>query len=145
MSTLSNRFLTTAFMVAASILLPGSGAAQSNEIRIDEGERPNTPWRTYGGACGSHQYEVAIWLGRPLSQSIREAKVDGKTYRDVLAQALREWDNVDGTPVDAVIDRCESNKVRVRLDVSKSENRRVLHFYYYWLDDQGNITLIGEK
>ena len=131
--------------LTASTLISSPTSSRTKEVVIDEGARPAETWRTYGGVCGRDRYEVAIWLGRPLSNTLRGTKINGFSNKGSRDSTLSRWASVNGSAVDSVIDRCEPSRVRVRMSVSLATDRRNLRFYYFWLHKDGHISLIGER
>ncbi len=154
--TLFSRLLTSALALPAptytqlasqEIATPASpqSTIQQSEIVIDEGQRPVRSWRTYGGICGGHRYEISISLGKALAHAVRDAKVDARSHGDTVRRALQPWASIKGVPVDAVIHQCEAKRARIRFDTLLLADPRRLHFYYLWLGSDGSVELLGER
>jgi hypothetical protein len=137
-------------LLASSLMMGGIPTAeavivQDREVIIREGERPANGWRTHAGTCGNLEYEVSIRLGKRLSEAIRDARIHGVSRGDALRSALRKWAAIEGSVVDAVVDRCEPTRARIRMETVRRNNPSKLYFYYLWLDRNGGIELVGER
>jgi hypothetical protein len=115
------------------------------QVLIVEDWRPTGTWRTFGGTCGKHRYEVSLDVGkRPLASSVLEAKVDEHSHRTAVRDALASQ-NLSGAIVDATIDRCEANRARIQLDVIQEGKPPNLHPYYLWLGSDGSVELPSRR
>lgn len=148
MLTTSRLFRTIKFTIVSAICVIACPFAQaappdSETVQLDGWLRPTDVWRTYSGVCGGDRYEISIWLGRPLSQAIRDIRLNSQSY-------VSNWrsgtvDSFEGSPVDAVVNKCTATGAEIRFDVSRRSDRRTLHFYYISLSRNGDVSMVGEK
>lgn len=136
--------LLTASLGAAAPAL-GSTIFQPKEIVLFEGKRPTNGWRTHAGTCDNDNYQVTIALGKGLGDAVLGAKVNGVRHGESLRLALKEWATVKGIVMDAVVVECGSRRARIVFEVMRPMDRPELHFYYLWIDKNGNVDLIGER
>lgn len=111
-----------------------------DEISINEGSRPSSIKRTYEGACGSAAFAVEIAPGPLAAAAIRDLRIGRNSLSRAVKQANAALRDVPGSAVDAVIDRCEQGRARVRIDISDPANRKLLQIRSFWLSSDGSIS-----
>lgn len=124
---------------------PSPPLPNETEVVIKEGGRPEAAWRTFGGRCSGTKYEVSIWPGRRIPEAVREIKVNSRSVLNNAQHAMASWSSMEDVPIDAVIDRCERERVRVGFHLVRRSQPKQLRFYYLWLGNDGSIELLGEQ
>ena len=133
------------FSAMAALLLSGGlgdppPSAPHDEIRIDKGARPNKVVRTYEGNCGSARFAVEIAPGPLSGAPIRGLRVGPNSFSKAVVQANAALRDVPGSAIEAVIDRCDHGRARVRIDISNPADRKLLQIRSFWLASDGSIS-----
>ncbi len=120
-------------------------APSSSEVQIQEPDRATNTWRSFGGRCGGHQYQITISPGKPLSTGITGAQVDRVSAEKSVEKMMKASPVSSGILIDVAIDRCERKRARIGLQAVDPVRPKDLQFYYFWLTSNGAAQWEGKK
>ena len=123
---------------------PGA-IVRNDEIIIRERAYPQDARKTFTGTCGRTEYEISVYLGRPLDKSVQALAVNGVIHTASAQRAIPASSPETESVTDVVVSECLGQSAKIRFVALRLPDIREVHFYHILVHSDGRIDHVAEE